>query len=78
MLLSPASVSIALRSVSCGVASSVKSVWRARTAQALRSPASESVIGTVRLSATDAVASETPSGEIAGARTGFPASVFGR
>ena len=46
----PASVGVALRSVSCGVSSSVKSVWRAHTLHALRSPASERVIDTVSIS----------------------------
>jgi hypothetical protein len=32
----PASVGVALRYVSCGVASSVQSVWRAHTLHALR------------------------------------------
>ena len=43
----PASVGVALRSVSCGVASSVKSIWRAHTPHTFRWPASEAVIGTV-------------------------------
>ena len=43
----PTSVGVALRSVSCGVASSVKSVLRARTSRALRWPASETVVGAV-------------------------------
>ena len=60
MLLSPASVGAALRSVSCGVTSSVKFVWRAHTSQALRWPASETVIGMARSSAADTVASVTP------------------
>ena len=34
--------------------------WRAHTSHALRCPASETVIGAANLSATDAVASETP------------------
>ena len=49
MLPFPASVSTALRSVSCGVASSVKSVCRAHTSHALRSSASASALSFVRL-----------------------------
>ena len=45
ILTFPASIGAALRSVFCGVASSVKSVWRAHTAHALRWPASETLIG---------------------------------
>ena len=78
MLLFPASVGAALRSVSRSVASSVKFVWRAHTSRALRSPAPEAVICVVMFSAADAVASETPSGEFPGARSGLPASVFGK
>ena len=78
MLLFPASVGAALRSVSRRVASSVKFVWRAHTSRALRSPAPEAVICVVMFSAADAVASETPSGEFPGARSGLPASVFGK
>ena len=37
----PASVGVALRSVSCSVASSVKSIWRAHASHTLRWPASE-------------------------------------
>jgi hypothetical protein len=47
MLPSPAAVGTALRSVSCGVASSVKSVRRAHASHALCWPASETVIGAV-------------------------------
>ena len=55
----PASVGVALRSVSRGVASSVKSVGRARTFHALRWPASETVIGVLSFPATDTIASVT-------------------
>ena len=74
----PASVGVALRSASCGVASSVKSVWRAHTSRALRWPASETVIGVVIFHATDTVASVTSGGKFAGARSGVPASSFGK
>ena len=50
---------VALRFVSCGVASSVRFVWRAQTSHVLRWPASETVIGVVRFSAIDTVASVT-------------------
>ena len=50
---------VALRFVSCGVASSVRFVWRAQTSHVLRWPASESVIGVVSSSAIDTVASVT-------------------
>ena len=55
----PASVDTALRSVSCGVASSVKCVWRAHISLASRSPASETVIAIVNSSGTDTAASVT-------------------
>ena len=74
----PASVSVALRSVSRGVASSVKFVWRAHTSHASRCPASETVIGVVIFHATDTVASVTSGGKFAGARSGVPASSFGK
>ena len=54
-----ASVGIALRTSSRLVASSVKFVWRAHTAHALRWPASETVIAIVSSSGTDTVASAT-------------------
>jgi hypothetical protein len=71
----PASVGTALRSVSCGVSSSVKSVWRAHTSHTLRWPASETKIGVVSFPTTDAVASETSGGRFSGARPGFPTSI---
>ena len=74
----PASVGVALRSVSRGVAASVKSVRRAQTFHALRWPASETVIGVVSFPATDTVASVTPRGNITGARSGVSASSFGK
>ena len=49
----------ALRYVSCGVASSVKFVWRAHTSHVLPWPASETVIGVLSFPATDTVASVT-------------------
>ena len=55
----PASVGVALRSVSCDVASSVKSIWRAQTSHVLRWPASETVFGVLSFPATDTVASVT-------------------
>jgi hypothetical protein len=58
MLTFPASVGIALRSISCGVASSVKSVWRANTSHALRLLASETVFGVGQRAATHAVISD--------------------
>ena len=61
-------VGTALRPVSRGVASSVKSVWRAHTSHALRWPASEAVIGIVMFSAADAVASVTSGEEFSDAR----------
>ena len=51
---------------------------RAQTSHALRWPASETVIGVVRWSANDTVASETPDGKFTGARSGVPASAFGK
>ena len=78
MLPFPASVGIALRSLYCGVASSVKSVWRAHKSHALRWPASEAVIGIVMFSAADAVASVTSGGEFPDARSSLPASSFGK
>jgi hypothetical protein len=74
----PASVGVALRSVSCGVASSFKSVWRAHTSHTLRWPASETKISVVSFPTTDAVASETSGGRFLGARSGVPASIFGK
>ena len=74
----PASVSVALRSVSRGVASSVKFVCRAQTSHASRWSASETVIGVVIFHATDTVASVTSGGKFAGARSGVPASSFGK
>ena len=74
----PASVGFALRYVSCGVASSVKFVWRAHTSRALRWPASETKIGAVSFPTTDAVASETSGDRFLGARPGFPAPAFGK
>ena len=71
----PASVGVALRCVSRGVASSVKSVWRAHTSHALRWPASETVIGVVSFPTTEAVASETSGERFSGARPGFPTSI---
>ena len=47
---------VALRFVSCGVASSVKSVWRAQTSRALRWPASETVIDVLSFPEVDTVA----------------------
>jgi hypothetical protein len=73
-----ASVGAALRSVSCGVASSFKSVWRAHTSHTLRWSASETKIGVVSFPTTDAVASETSRGRFLGARSGVPASIFGK
>jgi hypothetical protein len=78
MLLSPASVGAALRSGSRHAASSVKCVWRAHTAHTLRWSASETVIGVVMFSAADAVASVTSGGEFSDARSGLPASAFGK
>ena len=77
MLLSPASIGIALRSDSRHVASSVTFVRRAHTSHALRMPASETVFGVVMFSAADAVASVTSGGVFSDARLGLPASVFG-
>ena len=74
----PASVGVALRSVSCRFASSVKSVWRAHTWHALRWPASETVIGRGQFPVTHTVASVTSSGLFAGARPGLPTSAFGK
>jgi hypothetical protein len=54
----PASVGVALRYVSRGVASSVKSVWRAHTSHTLRWPASETVFGVGQSAATHAVISD--------------------
>jgi hypothetical protein len=71
----PASVGAALRSVSCGVASSVKSVWRAHTSHTLRWPASETKTAVVSFPTTDTVASETSGGRFSGARPGFPTSI---
>ena len=73
-----ASVTAALRSGCRHVASSVKSVWRAHTSQALRLPASETVFGIVSSSGTDTAASETPGRKFSGARPGLPASSFGK
>ena len=74
----PASVGAALRSVSCGVASSVKSIWRAQTSHTLRWPVSETVIDVLSFPATDAVASETSGWRFSSARSGLPASAFGK
>ena len=74
----PASIGVALRSVSCAVASSVKSVWRAHASHALRWPASETVIGVLSFPTTDAVASETSDWRFSSARSGLPASAFGK
>ena len=75
MLIFPASVGVALRSVRQRVASSVKCVWRAHTSNALRWPASETVIGVVSFPATGTVASVTSSGNFTSARPGSPASI---
>ena len=74
----PASVGVALRCVSRHVVSSVSSVWRAHTSHALRWPASETVIGVVSFPTTDAVASETSDWRFSSARSGLPASAFGK
>ena len=74
----PASVGVALRSVSRGVAASVKSVRRAQTFHALRWLASETVIGVLSFPTTDAVASETSDWRFSSARSGLPASAFGK
>ena len=55
----PASIGVALRYVSRGVAASVKSIGRAQTFHASRWPASETVIGVLSFPATDMVASVT-------------------
>ena len=55
-----------------------QSVWRAHTTHALRWPASETVIGVVMFSAADTVASVTSGREFSDARSGFPASAFGK
>ena len=73
----PASVGVALRSVSCGVASSVKSIWRAHASHTLRWSASETVIGVLSFPTTDAVASETSEWRFSSARPNLPASAFG-
>ena len=52
----PASVGVALRSVSRGVAASVRSVGRAQTFHALRWPASETVIDVLSFPEVDTVA----------------------
>ena len=74
-LILPASVGVALRSVSRGVAASVKSVRRAQTFHALRWLASQTVIGVFSFPTTDAVASETSGERFSGARPGFPTSI---
>ena len=66
---------VALRFISCGVASSVRFVWRAQTSHVSRWPASETVIGVLSFPATDTVASVTSGWKFAGARPGFPASI---
>ena len=78
MIPFPASIGIALRTSSRLIASSVKLVWRAHTSHALRWPALETVIGIVMFSAADAVASVTSGGEFPDARSGLPASSFGK
>ena len=78
MLLFRASVGVALRSSCRHVAYSVKSIGRAHTAHALRWLASETAIGLVMFSAADAVASVTSGGEFSDARSGLPASAFGK
>ena len=78
MLIFPASVGAALRLTSRCVASSVKYVLRAHTSNALRWPASETVIGVIIFHVTDTVASVTSGGKFEGARSGVPASSFGK
>ena len=78
ILTLPASIGVALRSVSCRFASSGKSVWRAHTSHALRWSASETVIGRGQFPVTHTVASVTSSGLFTGARPGLPASTFGK
>ena len=78
MLLFPALVRVALRLTSRCVASSVKFVCRAHTSHTLRWPASETVIGVVSFSAIDTVASETSDWRFSSARSGLPASAFGK
>ena len=74
----PASVGVALRPVSRGVAASVKSVRCAQTFHALRWLASETVIGVLSFPTTDAVAPETSDWRFSSARSGLPASAFGK
>ena len=73
-----ASVGSALRR-NCGrVAASSKSAGRAHTAHTLRCPASETVIHTARLSATDAVASVTSGLKFAGRAQASGLRSFGK